>query len=120
MAALRVRVKVDTRGIRVATARERAGAVKGLRDALEHLLALSQDVVPLQEGILQATGATDLDPAGLEGTVSYDTVYAARQHEETTWRHDPGRTAKYLEEPYATSRRELRDLIAAAIRRELR
>jgi hypothetical protein len=115
---VRIKVDLDTRGIRVATARERAGAARGVANAVEHLLGLAQDVVPVQEGILKGTGATDT--ADLEGTVSFDTEYAARQHEETTWRHDPGRQAKYLEEPLATHRMELRDIIAAGIRRELR
>lgn len=118
--ALQVKTRLDTKGIRVAMARERAGAIKGLHAALEHLLGLAQDVVPLQEGILQGTGAVDVDSAAMEGVVSFDTPYAARQHEELTWRHDPGRQAKYLEQPYLASQRTLRELIAAAIRRELR
>jgi hypothetical protein len=52
--------------------------------------------------------------------VSYDTVYAVRQHEELTWRHDPGRQAKYLEQPYNTERPTMLALIAAAERRALR
>lgn len=118
--ALEVKVKVSTRGIRTATLRERRGAVKGLHLAAEHLLSLAQAVVPLQEGILQGTGATDVDDSALEASVYFDTVYAARQHEEVTWRHDPGRQAKYLEEPYVRSGRQLREIVAAAIRRELR
>lgn len=118
--SLQVKVKLDTKGIRVATEKQKIGARKGLHDAVEHLLGLAQDVVPLQEGVLQASGATDVDDSALEGSVSFDTVYAARQHEETTWRHDPGRQAKYLEQPYETHAAELRGLIAAAIRRELR
>ena len=31
--------------------------------------------------------------------ISYDTPYAVRQHEDMSYRHDPGRTAKYLEGP---------------------
>jgi hypothetical protein len=51
--------------------------------------------------------------------VSYDTVYAVRQHEELTWRHAPGRTAKYLEGPLAEELDTVREIIAAELRRAL-
>jgi len=52
--------------------------------------------------------------------VSYDTPYAVRQHEDLTLRHDPGRQAKYLEEPMQTERGTMLDLVATEIRRSLR
>lgn len=118
--ALQVRVRLDTRGFRVAARRERAGAARGLRAAAEHLLGLAQDVVPLEEGVLMASGNTDVDEHALEASVYFDTVYAARQHEEVTWRHDPGRQAKYLEAPYRDARAELTRIIGAQIRRSMR
>jgi hypothetical protein len=106
----------------MAHARERSGAIKGLRNATEHLLAQSTQVVPYEEGILSATGKVSVETRlGAESAaVSYDTVYALRQHEEVTWRHDPGRKAKYLQDSYNENRRAMERLIAAGIRRALR
>ncbi|MFB7617826.1 hypothetical protein [Kitasatospora sp. NPDC056181] len=98
-------------------AEARRGAGRGLETALEHLLAASRRRVPLDEATLERSGTTSIDHAALEGTVSYDTVYAVRQHEELTWRHLPGRTAKYLEGPLDEERPVMLALIAAAIRR---
>jgi hypothetical protein len=51
---------------------------------------------------------------------SYDTPYAVRQHEDLTYRHAPGRTAKYLERPLNASRTQVLAIIAAQLRRSLR
>lgn len=96
----------------------RAGAERGLALALEHLLGESRKLVPIEEGTLERSGTASR--AGLRGVVSYDTVYAVRQHEELTWRHDAGRQAKYLEEPFHGERDTMQALIAAQIRRALR
>lgn len=120
MGRVRVTTTVSTAGATLARRRERSGAVRGLHAATEYVLGQAQPVTPLQEGVLVASAATDVDPSALEGSVSFDTVYAARQHQELTWRHDPGRQAKYLEQPHQQSRTTVRDIIAAAVRRELR
>lgn len=95
-----------------------AGAGRGMVLATEHLLAESRALAPIEEGTLERSGVASQD--GLRGAVSYDTVYAARQHEELTWRHDAGRQAKYLEQPLHTGAEDRNALIAAEIRRELR
>ncbi|WP_328846118.1 minor capsid protein [Streptomyces sp. NBC_00258] len=100
------------------TSRGRRLASEGLRRGLEHVLAESRKIVPLEEGTLERSGKVDVD--GLEGSVSYDTVYARRQHEELTWRHLPGRTAKYLEKPMASERDVVLRLMAVGLRRWLR
>lgn len=100
--------------------RERAGRNRGLRLAAEHLLAESQRLVPIEEATLERSGVASVDESKGQAAVSYGTVYAVRQHEELTWRHDPGRQAKYLEQPFETEKAVFRDLIAAAIRRSLR
>lgn len=72
----------------------RAGALK---IGAEYLLEESNRVVPIEEGTLGRSGAVDVDPVAGLATISYDTPYARRQHEDLTFRHDPGRKAKYLE-----------------------
>ncbi|HZM83827.1 MAG TPA: hypothetical protein VFC19_49545 [Candidatus Limnocylindrales bacterium] len=100
--------------------RAHEGAAKGLRSAAEHLLQVSRELVPLEEATLERSGKADLDRGNLQATVSFNTVYAVRQHEELTWRHAPGRQAKYLEGPFVTEHEVLQGLIQAQIRRALR
>lgn len=97
----------------------RKGGSKGLGQALDWLHGASQAVVPLEEGTLQRSGRKHHAPGALEGAVSYGGPYARRQHEELAWRHDPGRTAKYLEGPFTAGEAIMLGLIAAAVRREM-
>ncbi|MFC8432256.1 minor capsid protein [Streptomyces sp. NPDC057253] len=105
-------------GRRAWTSRGRRLQSEGLRRGLEHVLAESRKIVPLEEGTLERSGRVDVD--GLDGAVSYDTVYARRQHEELTWKHLPGRTAKYLEIPMNRERDVVLQLMATPLRRWLR
>jgi hypothetical protein len=98
----------------------RAAAARGLYLGAEHVLGKSNEVVPLDEAELQRSGTASVDLPSLTAMVSYDTPYAARQHEELTWRHAPGRTAKYLENSLNSARPEVTALIAAELRRALR
>jgi hypothetical protein len=102
----------------LATEAEREAAERGVALSVEHLLGVSRQRVPLEEGTLERSGVASTD--GLTGAVSYDTPYAARQHEELTWQHDPGRTAKYLEGPALEERGVMLDIIASQVRRALR
>lgn len=105
-------------GQRQWTSRGRRLASEGLRRGLEHVLERSRAIVPLEEGTLERSGRVTVD--GLEGAVSYDTVYARIQHERLDFRHAPGRTAKYLERPMNSERRVVLDLMAVGLRRWLR
>lgn len=96
-----------------------AAIADGLTTAAEHLLGASRALAPIEEGTLARSSVASVDRSALKAAVSYDTVYAARQHEELTWRHDPGRQAKYLEQPAINERAAIRGLIAAAIKRAL-
>jgi hypothetical protein len=100
--------------------KERAGRNRGLRLAAEELLGMSQQIVPIEEATLERSGVASVDESKGQAAVSYDTVYAVRQHEELTWRHDPGRQAKYLETPFNTGKALFREIIATQIRRSLR
>ena len=72
---------------------------KGTFAALDHLLTVSKEQVPFDQGPLRDSGVVDVADDGSAGTVSYDTPYAVRQHEELGYRHQCGRKAKYLEDP---------------------
>lgn len=105
-------------GHRLWTSRGRRLASEGLQRALEHTLGKAKELVPLEEGTLERSGRVDVD--GLNGAISFDTVYAVRQHEELTWKHLPGRQAKYLEQPMNTERQVMLELMAVPLRRWLR
>lgn len=93
---------------------------KGMIMATEHLLGVARMITPIEEGTLERSGRATVDGDGTRGAVSFDTVYAVRQHEETTWRHDPGRQAKYLEQPMMTEQDTMLLLIAAQMRRGMK
>jgi hypothetical protein len=97
-----------------------AAAVQGLGLAAEHLLKASRDLVPHEKGILEDTSVASVDPSTLSAAVAFVQPYAVRQHEELTWKHAPGRQAKYLEQPAETEADTMQGLIAAPIRRASR
>jgi len=79
----------------------RDAAATTLNDGAAELLNVANKTVPYQEGVLSASGNVEkATPTHLLAKVGYGgaaSAYAARQHEETGWRHAPGRRAKWLE-----------------------
>ncbi|MFE2019887.1 hypothetical protein ACFW9O_17810 [Streptomyces sp. NPDC059499] len=100
------------------TGRGRRLASEGLERGLQHVLTEAQRIVPLDEGTLERSGKVTVD--GLEGAISFDTVYAVIQHEALDFRHLPGRMAKYLEIPMNRERQVVLDMMAVGLRRWLR
>lgn len=105
-------------GNRLWTSRGRRLASQGLSRALEHTLGKAKELVPLEEGTLERSGRVDVD--GLNGAISFDTVYAVIQHEELSYKHLPGRQAKYLEQPMNTEREVMLRIMAVPLRAWLR
>lgn len=97
----------------------RAGAVKGLRLATEHVLQVSRTMVPIEEGTLERSGTASVDEGNLRGAISYDTPYAVVQHEDMSLQHDAGRRAKYLESAMNSEAGTCGEIIARAVRAEL-
>lgn len=95
------------------------GAAEGLYLAAEHVLGVSNDHVPTEEGTLERSGRATVDKGSLTAAVSYSTPYAVVQHEDLTLRHDPGRTAKFLENALNGERETARKIVATRIRRKL-
>jgi hypothetical protein len=94
--------------------------VRGVRLGAEHLLQVSRGRVPIEEATLERSGVVSVDESSVTAAVSYDTPYAVRQHEELGYRHDGGRTAKYLEGPLHEENGTITEIIAAQVRRALR
>lgn len=102
-----------------ARARARRGAARGLYMAAEHVLAESDRHVPHEEGTLSRSGKATVDESELRAAVTYDTPYAVTQHEDLTLAHDPGRTAKFLENAFNSQRATIGEIVATHVRREL-
>ncbi len=96
-----------------------AALLQGMWLAALHLLGEAQAIVPIEEATLERSGVASIDRSKFMCAVSFDTPYAARQHEELSWRHDPGRQAKYLEAPMHTQQQIMLAIIAAAVRRSM-
>lgn len=103
----------------------RAGVEKGTYESANLVMAASQEIVPVDLGTLKGSGvvlapewrgSTCVVELGYGGAAS---AYAARQHEDLTYRHKPGQSAKYLERPMLEEERNVRDRIARAISREI-
>jgi hypothetical protein len=106
---------------REVTAAKKKGAARGLMKGAEHVLEEANRLVPIEEATLLRSGVPSVDDGALRAAVSYDTVYACRQHEELTWRHDAGRQAKYLETPINDGgvKKSVETLIAREIKSSL-
>ncbi|MGW5673938.1 hypothetical protein ACWEV4_02400 [Streptomyces sp. NPDC003860] len=113
----RARLNWDGAAVQAA---QRAGAVRGLRLAAEHVLERSRARAPIEEGTLERSGTATVDEASLTAGVSYDTPYAVRQHEDMGLRHDAGRSAKFLERPLTEEASTVEAIIATQVRRALR
>lgn len=111
--------RMSWEGDRLWTQRGRRLASQGLERALEHTLGVSNSRVPLEEGTLERSGRVNMI-RDLEGSITYDTVYAVRQHEELDWKHLPGRRAKYLESAMNDERDTMLRLMAVPLRAWLR
>lgn len=109
-------MSVEWYGQQVAS-QTRKSAELGLFNAANHILRESNKIVPHETGALEISGMAQVE--GTKSTVAYTEVYAARQHEELGWKHDPGRQAKYLETSVDSNAQVAQKLIAAAIRRGL-
>lgn len=102
--------------------RFRRGAIRGLQLVGNDLLGRAQRDAPVEEGTLRASGELEIDDDGdvIEATVSFNTIYAARQHEELDWDHPLGGRAKYLEANLAAMESRYDAVVAAAIAEEMR
>lgn len=102
----------------------KAAARRAVEASCEDLLGRAQREAPVEEGTLRGSGSVEIrsnpDGTGVSGEVSFDTVYAARQHEEVTWTHPKGGKAKYLEDPLKAMAPRYAAAIAAAVRQSIR
>lgn len=72
------------------------GGADGLTALAEVILEASNQLVPYDTGTLMGTGQVDFDLEELKASVYYDTVYAAKLHQNPKWHFQNGRRGKYL------------------------
>lgn len=79
--------------------RYRAEAALALGQFGEIVLGEAVRRAPVLEGTLRGSGNSELvvEGTGANAVLSFNTPYAARQHEEEDWTHAQGGEAKYLE-----------------------
>lgn len=103
------------------------GAEKALESAAQDLAARAALEAPIETGTLRASvspgpGGPLVKRVGhdtVEVDVTFDTVYAARQHEEITWHHPRGGKAKYLEDPLKAMAARYEAVVGASVRKEI-
>lgn len=92
-----------------------------LNYAAEMLRGWAVEAAPIRDGPLRASAqVTPAGPGQAVAYVSFDTVYAWRQHEELGWNHPRGGGAKYLEGPLISRQGELLAAIAARLGKGIR
>lgn len=94
------------------------GAIPGaLNYAAELLRGWAVEAAPIRDGPLRGSAQVTPASGGNEvAHVSFDTVYAWRQHEELGWSHPQGGGPKYLEGPLVARQSELLEAIAMKLR----
>ena len=96
------------------TERVLAAASDGVADGCDHVLGVSNTMVPFEFGDLEASGRTATE--GLEGIITYDSPYAVAQHEGMDFYHKNGRQAKYLENALNSEQAKVLDYIGKRIK----
>ena len=74
-----------------------ATAANALTEIASDLLREANRTIPIDTHAMEQSGLADVDRTELRATVSYDTDYSVRQHEDTMLNHLPGRRARWLE-----------------------
>ena len=97
-----------------------AAAFKGIKKLGEVILGESQKLVPVDTGVLKDSGTVQSNKREQSVTISYNTPYARKQHEDNTLNHPRGGQAKYLERPFNEKVGEAEGYIANELQRILR
>ncbi len=76
----------------------RQAMLAAVEKAAEDLLRDANQTIPVDTGAMRSSGETDSEetPTGVKAVVSYDTVYAVRQHEDLSLNHKSGQRGMWL------------------------
>lgn len=95
-------------------------ALRGVKKLADVILGESQKLVPVDTGTLKESGAISTDKKAQIVTISYNTPYARKQHEDNTLNHPKGGQAKYLEQPFNEKSNEIEIYVGESINKLLR
>lgn len=95
-------------------------ALRGVKKLAEVILGESQQLVPVDTGLLKDSGLVSTDKKNQIVTIAYNTPYARKQHEDMTLNHPKGGQAKYLERPFNEKSGELETYVGESINKVLR
>lgn len=95
-------------------------ALRGVKKLAEVILGESQQLVPVDTGLLKDSGLVSTDKKNQILTIAYNTPYARKQHEDMTLNHPKGGQAKYLERPFNEKSGELETYVGESINKVLR
>lgn len=104
----------DPAAIRRAIAREVDAIMTGV-------LAEAKRQTPRDKSTLIRSAVKETRQTGdrVESRITFNTPYAARQHEERSYQHPRGGKAKYLEDPMRAAAPEVERRLAAAYRKAI-
>lgn len=97
---------------------------EGVMLGLQHVLGVSNEQVPHEEGDLMRDGAASIEAERARGAISYGrdpevAKYAVVQHEDLTLEHDGGRNAKFLENAMNSERAAVLEIVGQAVRSKM-
>ena len=93
-------------------------ALKGQKLLAQNILGESQKIVPVDTGTLKRSG--HIETKDNITTISYNTPYALKQHEDPTLNHPNGGEAKYLERPFNEKVGEYEEFVSTEVYKALR
>lgn len=92
---------------------------QAIKDVTLDLLGKAVNLAPVDTGDLRGSGKAEFSDDGKSGTVSFNTPYAIRQHEELDYNHPQGGQARYLAAPFEANQdkyiKHLRDSIKKSV-----
>lgn len=93
-------------------------ALKGQKVLAQNILGESQKLVPVDTGTLKRSGHVSTE--GNTTTISYNTPYALKQHEDASLNHPKGGEPKYLERPFNEKVQEYENYISTEVYKAMR
>lgn len=96
------------------------GGADGLLEAAQIILEASNQIVPFDQGTLMGSGAVDFDFDEQTAHVYYDTVYAAKLHQNPKYNFQGGRRGKYLRTAAMQSKPRLAPTLAEGMKLKFR
>lgn len=96
------------------------GSQDGLTRAAEIILEASNQIAPLDQGGLTGSGAVDFDLDAKTASVYYDTVYAAKLHQNPKYNFQNGRRGKYLQTATRQARTRVLDAVGEGLKLKFR